>query len=246
MNYLASVTDFFKSPKWMMNLLLGGLCVLIPFIGPIVVLGWLITGFWARQDERFETFPDFDFSDFGKYLERGLWPFLVIFAASMAGSLVMMPIIWILTIPMVLMGGSFSSGDGNAGGCVALIFPVFIVLICLVLALALLLVLVPLKIRATITQDFVKSFDFGFVKRFLALTWKEIVLSSLFICVSSIVLTFAGMLVFCVGMYFASVVIYFAWTHLNKQLYQLYLSRGGAVIPLSPKLSDSPPGTPGV
>jgi hypothetical protein len=38
----------------------------------MVVLGWLITGFWARQDQNFETFPDFDFSHFGKYLERGL------------------------------------------------------------------------------------------------------------------------------------------------------------------------------
>lgn len=246
MNYTASITDFFKSPNWMMNLLLGGVCVLIPLIGPIVVLGWLITGFWSRQDERFETFPEFDFSNFGKYLERGLWPFLVSFAVSMGGTLVIMPIIWILTIPMMLIGGTSSSGQADAGGCVALIFTVLIALVCIVLALALLLVLVPLKIRATITQDFVKSFDFGFVKRFLALTWKEIVLSSLFICVSSLVLTFAGLLVFCVGVYFASVVIYFAWTHLNKQLYQLYLSRGGAVIPLSPKLSDLPPSVPGV
>ena len=79
MDYIASISDFFKSPKWMMNLLLGGVCVLIPIVGPIVVLGWLITGFWARRDENFETFPDFDFSHFGKYLERGLWPFLVTF-----------------------------------------------------------------------------------------------------------------------------------------------------------------------
>lgn len=242
-NYIASITDFFKSPNWMMNLLLGGVCVLIPLIGPIVVLGWLITGFWARQDERCETFPDFDFSNFGKYLERGLWPFLVSLAVSMAGTLVMIPIVWILMIPMMLIG---ATGDADAGTCIGLVFTVLIVIVCLLLALALLMVLVPLKIRATITQDFVKSFDLGFVKRFLALTWKEIILSSLFICVSSVVLTFVGMLVFCVGVYFASVLVYFAWTHLSKQLYQLYLSRGGAVIPLSPKLSDLPPGVPGV
>jgi hypothetical protein len=246
-NYIVSITDFFKSPKWMMNLLLGGLCVLIPFVGPIVVLGWLITGFWARQDERFETFPEFDFSNFGKYLERGLWPFLVTFVVSMVGSMVMVPIIWILMIPMMLIGAASSSGDGNAaGGCIALIFPFLMVLVCIVLAVAMLMVIVPLKIRATIMQDFAKSFDFGFVKRFLALTWKEIMLSSLFIFVSSIVLSLAGMLIFCVGMYFASVLIYFSWTHLNKQLYQLYLSRGGTVVPLSPKLSDLPPAIPPV
>ena len=68
MNYAASVSDFFQSPKWMMNLLLGGLCVLIPILGPMVVLGWLVTGFWARPEENFAAFPPFDFSQFDKYL----------------------------------------------------------------------------------------------------------------------------------------------------------------------------------
>ena len=52
MNYTASVSDFFKSPKWMMNMLLAGVCVFIPLIGPVVIKGWLITGFWGRDDER--------------------------------------------------------------------------------------------------------------------------------------------------------------------------------------------------
>ena len=118
MNYTASVSDFFKSPKWMMNLLLGGVCVLIPIVGPIVVLGWLITGFWARQDENFETFPDFDFSHFGKYLERGLWPFLVAFVVGVGLSIVLVPLVWILMIPAMLIGGGLSSGgDPNLGGC---------------------------------------------------------------------------------------------------------------------------------
>src|SRR5438477_496577 len=136
MNYSAAISDFFKSPKWTMNLLLGGACALIPFVGQIVVLGWTVTGFWGRDDENYEAFPDFDFSHFGKYLERGLWPFLVTFVAS----LVMIPLVWVVTIP--------------------------------------------------------------------------------------------------------TVVIYFAWTHLHRQLYRLYLSRGGEPVPFSPKLRDTPPPIP--
>src|ERR1700704_4458903 len=101
MNYVGSISDFFKSPHWMMNMLLGGVCVLIPIIGPIVVLGWLITGFWARQDQSFETFPAFDFSHFVKYLERGLWPFLVALVTSMAFCIVLLPL-WILMIPTMM------------------------------------------------------------------------------------------------------------------------------------------------
>jgi hypothetical protein len=243
-NYTASVSDFFKSPKWMMNLLLGGVCVLIPIVGPMVVLGWLITGFWARRDENFETFPDFDFSHFGKYLERGLWPFLVTFVVSMGFSIVMMPVAWVVMIPTMLIGGLSSGGEANASSCLGVIAMLLMMLVLAVIIFAMMLVLVPLKIRASLTQDFAKSFDVGFVKRFLALTWKEIVLSSLFVMAASIVFGCLGMIVFCVGMYFAIVLIYFSWTHLHKQLYMLYLSRGGEPVPLSPKLNDAPPAMP--
>ena len=241
MNYTTSVSDFFKSPKWMMNLLLGGICVLIPIVGPMVVLGWLITGFWARRDENFETFPDFDFSNFGKYLERGLWPFLVAFVVSIAFSIVMVPLAWVLMIPAMLVGGLSSGGQADTSSCLGFIAMILMMLFFAVMIFAMMLVLVPLKIRASLTQDFAKSFDVGFVKRFLALTWKEIVLSSLFVMVTGTLFVCLGMIVFCVGMYFAIVLVYFSWTHLHKQLYTLYLSRGGEPVPLSPKLNDAPP-----
>lgn len=245
MNYTDSVTDFFKSPKWMMNMLLGGVCVLIPFVGPIVVLGWLITGFWARQEENFETFPEFDFSHFGKYLERGLWPFLVTFVASMAFSIVMVPLVWILMIPMMLAGGLSSGNEPNAATCFGLFAMLLVFVLCAVMIFGLMLVLVPLKIRASLTQDFAKSFDLGFAKRFLALTWKEIVLSSLFVMITGTLFVCLGMIVFCIGMYFATVLVYFSWTHLHKQLYALYLARGGEPVPMSPKLIDASPARPG-
>jgi len=239
-NYADSVSDFFKSPKWMMNLLLGGVCVLIPIVGPIVVLGWLITGFWARQDERFETFPDFDFSHFGKYLERGLWPFLVTFVVSMGLSIVMVPLTWLLMIPMMLIGGLSSGHEANAAGCLGVLVMILMMLVWAVMLVLLMLVLVPLKIRASLTQDFAKSFDLKFVKNFVALTWKEMVLSSLFVMGAALLFVCLGLIVFCIGVYFATVLTYFTWTHLHKQLYALYLSRGGEPVPLSPKLSEAP------
>jgi hypothetical protein len=176
-NYTDSITDFFKSPKWMMNLLLGGVCVLLPIVGPMVVLGWLITGFWARQDQNFETFPEFNFSHFGKYLERGLWPFLVAFVVSAAFSIVLVPLTWVLIIPTMLIGGLSSGNEPNAGTCIGAITMILVILVVALVIFAMMLVLVPLKIRASLTQDFAKSFDIGFVKWFLALTWKEMVLS---------------------------------------------------------------------
>lgn len=241
MNYTASVSDYFKSPKWMMNTLLAGLCVFIPFIGPIVIKGWLITGFWGRDDERCETFPDFDFSNFGKYLERGLWPFLVTLVSGVALGMVLA----VFIVPLVMLTTLFIPSDnGAAGGCAAAFLVVIMTVFYFTMVMALMVVLTPLTVRASITQDFAQSFNMAFVKRFISLTWKEILLSSVFLIAASIILCSIGVLVFCIGMYFATVPVYFCWIHLHKQLYALYLSRGGEPIPLSPKLRDYPPPAP--
>ncbi|MFZ1217886.1 MAG: DUF4013 domain-containing protein [Chthoniobacterales bacterium] len=237
MNYTASVSDFFKSPKWMMNTLLAGICVFIPLVGPIVIKGWLITGFWGREDNRPEAFPDFDFNNFGKYLERGLWPFLV----SLVSGLVIGMAACLIIIPVTMILGVLAPNDhSSASGCAAALLFVFFMVFYIVLVVGVMVVITPLTIRASLLQEFGAAFNFAFVKRFVALTWKEIVLATLFIIVASLALCAAGAIIFCIGMYFATVPVYFCWVHLHKQLYALYLSRGGEPIPFSPKLQDLP------
>jgi Protein of unknown function (DUF4013) len=237
MNYTASVSDYFKSPKWMMNTLLAGVCVFIPLIGQIVIKGWLITGFWGRDDQRAESFPDFDFNNFGKYLERGLWPFLV----TLVSGLVLTVVLCVFIVPFVtFMSLALPNDHSSASGCGAALFVVVMIAFYLFVAVFSAFILTPLTLRATIIQEFGPSFNFGFVKKFVALTWKEIALSSLFLVAASLALAGAGAIVFCVGMYFATVPIFYCWVHLHKQLYALYLSRGGEPVPLSPKLRDLP------
>ena len=233
MNYTASVSDYFKSPKWMMNTLLAGVCVFIPLVGPMVIKGWLLTGFWGRDDERPETFPDFDFNNFGKYLERGLWPFLVSLVSSLVFTLPAFAIIFSFSMSMgVLMPNDHNS----AGGCAAALVFILLMVFYFVLVVGMMVVLTPLILRASMMQDFVPAFNFAFVKRFIALTWKEMILASVFQFVVGAAFGVVGALLLCIGMYFATVPIYFCWVHLHKQLYALYLSRGGEPIPFSPKL----------
>jgi hypothetical protein len=223
MNYPASVSDFFKSPKWTMNLLLAGVCVFIPFVGQIVIKGWLITGFWGRDEERPENFPDFDFSNFGKYLERGLWPFLVTLVSGLALGVALA----ILVAPIAMICSLLTAGShGNDNGCIGAVVALFMMCFYLVAVLAMM------------TQDFAQSFNFAWVKKFAAVMWKEILLSALFLAATSALLMCAGALLLCVGMYFALVPVYFCWMHLLKQLYLLYLSRGGEPVPISPKLHE--------
>ena len=243
MNYTASITDFFKSPKWMMNLLLAAVCGLIPVVGPMVVLGWLIGGFWGRTEEAYETFPDFNFDRFGKYLERGLWPSLV----SLVAGVVCVPVFVILMFIAMFMIGGVASGHGHesSGGLVAIMM-LFVGCLVVLLLMIVMFVLTPLMLRACLTQDFASAFNFAYLKRFISLTKSELLISILFMGGAGVVLMIVC-LVPCLGylcILAAIPPLYFAWTHLSKQIYKLYLSRGGEAVPLSPKLSDVPPAMP--
>src|ERR1041385_637824 len=220
MNYTASVSDYFKSPKWMMNTLLAGVCVFIPLVGPIVIKGWLLTGFWGRDDERPEAFPDFDFNNFGKYLERGLWPFLV----SLVSSLVLGMALCVFIVPVVMLVSLLAPHDhSSASGCFGFLLFVVMMLFYLTLAVVLMVVLTPLILRASLTQEFGAAFNLPFIKRFISLMWKETILASLFMFAASLVLAAVGAIILCIGMYFSMVPAYFCMVHLQKKLYALYL-----------------------
>jgi hypothetical protein len=139
---------------------------------------------------------------------------------------------------MLFMGVLTPHDHGSAGGCATALFVVVLMIFYAVLFVGARVVLTPLTVRASMMQDFGPAFNFGFVKRFMALAWKEIILASLFLMVTSWVLCAAGAIILCIGAYFAAVPIHFCWIHLEKQLYQQYLSRGGEPIPVSPKLRD--------
>jgi len=231
MKYIESLTDFFKQPNYVKNIALAGICLLIPIVGPMVVMGWLAIGFWGRDDKNPATFPDFDFGKFSVYLQRGLWPFLVMLAVGFG--------VWIVLFVAMAIVGSILSVIGGDSGILAGLFGLVTMLINLAMWVVILLVIKPLKIRSVLAQDFAKSFDVPFVKLFIAKVWKEGLLSALFIMVVSMVLMPLGMLALCIGMYFAMAIVFYATEHLDKQLYDLYLTRGGTPVEVSPLLTGA-------
>lgn len=242
MNYINSISDFFKSPKWMTNLLLGGVCLMIPIVGPMVLIGWHITAQFSSPDRvDYYRYPDFDFKNFGAMLQRGLWPVIV----NIAASFVMVPIMWVLIfVPLFLMSavlGNSHSSNSDLAAIVPLLtmLVVFVIIVTFVAVMS--LILKPLLIRAAITQDFAAAFNFGFIKDFIKRTWLEMIISSVFLMIVSPLLGLAGFLVFCVGLYLAINVMVFVQWHLDRQIYDLYLTRGGRPVPISPKLAEPLP-----
>lgn len=249
MNYSASLSDFFKSPKWGTNLLLGGVCMLIPIVGPLALMGWHAGALYGRSDkDDFQSYPEFNFSNLGTYIERGVWPFLV----QMVISLVLAPVMWlVMAVPMFSIVAMMAATQGE-GGQPAEPPPLMILGVSLVMVTAIaagvgIMVLIskPMMLRATLEQGFGAAFNFSFIRRFIALTWKEQLIALVFLIMVSFMLATVGMLVFCVGIYFVASLITFMTYHLDRQLYELYLERGGEPVPVSAKLSDVPPLLPG-
>ena len=107
-DYMRMLSYVFENPNWFMNLLLGGLCSLIPVIGPIVLLGYRYETVIALLAVGGARYPDFNFGRFGDYLMRGLWPFLAMFIVAIAWGVVF--------LLFVLMAAGCIVGASNVAG----------------------------------------------------------------------------------------------------------------------------------
>ena len=122
MRYIDSYRFAFQSDNWQKNLLLTTVCVLIPVIGMMVLLGYLfeVIEFKHRQGDE-KPYADFDFDRFVDYLKRGLWPFLcgLVIAAVLAPVFMVMYFVPMLIFwagpPVHGMRGLW--GGFVAGGC---------------------------------------------------------------------------------------------------------------------------------
>src|SRR5436190_21917671 len=90
MEYGQIVSYVFQNPNWLINLLMMGVCQLIPIVGPLVLVGYQFEVVEALHRDPRRTYPDFDFGRFVDYLVRGLWPFLVGLVASVVIAPIMM------------------------------------------------------------------------------------------------------------------------------------------------------------
>ena len=150
----------------------------------------------------------------------------------------------VVMILIALVATAAGESNGDIVGVVGIVGIGLMYIALILIALPMQMVMRAMQLRAAVTQDFAAAFDVGYIKRFIALTWKEQLLATLFLMFAALALMLAGALVVCVGMYLAMPVIFFAMWHLDHQLYELYLQRGGEPIPVSPKLSNSAPVLP--
>jgi hypothetical protein len=170
-----------------------------------------------------ESYPDFTFDRFMEYLTRGVWPFLVRLIVNLVLGAIF-GLFWV-----VGMGVGAAASAGNSSVLPLIFFAVFFVFY-LVLAAALAVLTLPLYLRAGLSSDFASAFSMDFYRDFLKRVGKEVVLAELFLVVSSSLVSALGLMLCCIGVYPAIALTMFASHHLDYQLYELYLERGGEPI----------------
>ena len=230
MQYLYSYRYLFDHPNWGTTLLACSLCQLVPIVGPIVALGY--------QDEVIESLhrgdgakhPAFDTSQLGYYLKRGVWPLLV----ALLLVLLMMPVFMVMTFGTLFGVIALAAAARDAAPAVLGVAIPLAILVQFAIALAMNMVTLPIMLRAGLSQDFGEAFRMSWTWDFIRRVWLEELLAQLFLTITAPILVVLGLALFCVGMYPATAVIQMAASHLQYQLYELYLARGGEPIPLKP------------
>jgi hypothetical protein len=232
MEYMRSVQFIFDRKNWLTNVLLGGVCMLVPIVGPMVFMGYLFEVIDAlKRDPEHKDYPDFDFNRLMDYLSRGVWPFLMQLVVGL-----------IIGVPLVLVFGALSCLGAIVAGSsktpeILVVFQLLAYALLFVGIIASIFVTFPAQLQAGLAREFNFSGMIAFVKDFNKRVFKELLISILFLVAIAIVAEFVGLALFCVGIYFTIAAVVMAQFHLKFQLYMLYLDRGGE--PIIPAASTS-------
>lgn len=85
MDFGRAFSYVFEDPEWLKKVAIAGLVMLIPIIGQIVVLGWVLNITKRIMDGRTDLLPDVDF---GADLGRGFMAFVIGFVYSLPITLI--------------------------------------------------------------------------------------------------------------------------------------------------------------
>jgi len=220
MRYWHSYQYVFISPKWLTNLLAGIVCMFVPVLGEIVLLGYNFEVIEAMLRDGEENYPDFDMNRVMNYLWRGAWPFIIQLVASL-------PLFLVIIVTYFVFVAAMVTSQGDPGIWVYLLFGGFLITALVFAAVILPFLILPLELRAGLSKNLRAAFSREFYFDLIRRCWKELIVAQLFIFASGLPLVLIGLLLCGMGTAPARALIMFARSHLMYQIYNRYLEKGG-------------------
>lgn len=225
MAYMDAFSSFFRIEGWGKSLAFLALCSLIPIVGVIALIGFMATQFVRQHYNGEDDLMPFSFDRFGDFIGRGVWPFLMGFLITLA------------MIPIYIAYFGAIAISANISETMAAIVGIGGGLVFIVVLFALGFLSQPLFLKAMLTQQIGGAFDFTLAKDFVSKMWLEMLLGGLFIMGVSIPLVLLGYLACGIGLYAAIPLQYWTIFQIQRQLYEVYLFRGGTPIEISEQLA---------
>jgi len=235
MNYMRGFQYIREREKWVTNVLLGAVCLLIPIIGQIVFVGYMFDVIEAlHKDPEHKNYPDFDFNRFTDFLSRGIWPWL---AEFLFGLIISIPL---AIVGMIIMVAGMAASKGEPWG-IAIGYG-FMFLVIVPLSILLSVVIWGPEFQAGMTRQFQFNQMIEFGKGFFRLLKKEMIITAL-VLVGCYILAMIVTVVTCyVGAFIVGPVLLYAKYHWLWQMYELYLQRGGTPITVAQPAPTAEPG----
>ena len=231
MDFRAALTFPFRGQRWLPNLALVAVCMLIPIIGPMVVLGYGVLVMRLLVADLLVQPPQFDFAMFTEHLKRGLPPFVValIFVPLMFMSIFAM---WAASFIGVLLLVNQSVALG-----IAVILAGFLLGLALMVTTG--VALAPLTMKAALEGTIGGAFDWAFAKDFYRrVGWLTLKIQLLLFLLALIMLPIG-----CVPLIgpaaMQSLIVMMNW-NAHAQLYREYLARGGRTLNIPLELFPPP------
>ncbi len=113
MDFAKAFSFVFDDPDWIQKIVIGGLIGLIPVVGWLLVLGYMIGV--GRNVIRGNPQPLPDWSDFGQMLIDGLYAFVI----GIVYSLPIFVVLCFVLLPSLALGGAFGGDNENLGAIAA-------------------------------------------------------------------------------------------------------------------------------
>lgn len=225
MDYRRAYSYLFSKSDWIQTVLLLAVCVLIPVVGVLVLLGYRAEQLDDWLDEGTDsTVRKFDFNRFADLLIRGVWPFLYQLIIGMAFG-VFLAVAYFGVIMIAV-------GTANKEPALFLTALAFFYLFAFLVQVVVKFLSWPFILHGQVSG----KFDFGGAWAFAKEFYSKIGIANLggiALCcmIIDMVCIFIGMLLFCIGFYPAAAIVMMAEGHILWQLYRRHLDRGGSTIP---------------
>jgi hypothetical protein len=237
MNYMRGFQFIRDREKWLTNVLLGAVCLLIPIIGQIVFVGYMFDVIEAlHNDPEHKNYPDFDFNRFTEYLGRGIWPWLTEF---LFGLIISIPL---TIVGVVIMIAGVALAKGEPWGI--LVGYAFMFLVVIPLSIFLSIAVWGPELHAGMSRQFQFGPMIEFGKAFFSKMKKEMLITALVLVGAFLVAMILVVITCYVAAFFVGPVFMYAKHHWLFQMYELYLQRGGTPITTAesvPTVGEAPP-----